>query len=210
MIHSYWSPDRPHLLIGLHNGIALCGERGVPRKQLTCTEQQITCKNCCEKYKTYGDGLGIPTFLKRDKNEPRPSASGGSTAVKEERRARFDKPKGLTDDEYDRLKDVFVPTHAERTVAPRAARELGVPYTPATPKAPGSPRQARQTRPAGSTGGKAADIVAMMRRPGGVTRDEVLKAMRWQAVSMQQQAAQCGVEIKIDKSRKPYRYSIKE
>ncbi|SRR6266702_5343628 len=191
MMHSYWSPDRPHLLEGLGTGIAMCGERGVPRKQLTCAEKQVTCKTCREKHKTYGDGLGVPEFLKRDKNEPRSESTDvRTTLVKEEHRSRFDKPKSLTDEEFDRLKNKLDPA-----AAPRA------PAAPATPRTP---------RPAGSAKGKASDIVAMMRRPGGVTRDEVLKAMGWQAVSMQQQAAQCGVEIKIDKSRKPYRYSIKE
>lgn len=208
MMHSYWAPDRPHLLEGVTTGIAMCGERAVPRKQLTCAKQQITCKTCREKHKTYGDGLGIPEFMKRDKNEaPRSGPSATRTALIEERRHRFDKPMSLTDEEYDRLKSQF----DRGTTATRAVREPGGSQDPAGPQAPSSPRQARPARShSPNPKGKAGDIVALMRRPGGVTREEVLKAMGWQAVSMQQQAAQCGVELKIDKSRKPYRYSVKE
>lgn len=64
-------------------------------------------------------------------------------------------------------------------------------------------------RPLGSGKGKALEVVAMMRRPGGVTREEVLTAIGWTAISMQQQAAAAGVELTIDKSRKPYRYMVK-
>lgn len=64
-------------------------------------------------------------------------------------------------------------------------------------------------RPPGSSKGKALEVVGMMRKPGGVTREEVLVAIGWTAISMQQQAAAAGVELTIDKSRKPYRYSVK-
>lgn len=64
-------------------------------------------------------------------------------------------------------------------------------------------------RPPGSGKGKAEEVVAMMRKPGGVTKKEVLKAIGWKAISFQQQAAQCGVTVEIDKSCDPWRYIVK-
>jgi hypothetical protein len=49
-------------------------------------------------------------------------------------------------------------------------------------------------------------IVALMRRPKGVTRAEVLELTKWPSVSMQQQAKAAGVKLKVDKSVRPFRY----
>jgi hypothetical protein len=53
---------------------------------------------------------------------------------------------------------------------------------------------------------KLAKIVALLKRPGGCTRDDVLKATGWMAVSMQQQARAAGIKLKVDDSQLPYRY----
>ena len=54
---------------------------------------------------------------------------------------------------------------------------------------------------------KSARIAAMLRRPSGCTRDDVLKATGWMAVSMQQQARAAGIKLKINKEQRPYRYA---
>src|ERR1700745_3096427 len=55
-------------------------------------------------------------------------------------------------------------------------------------------------------GSKLSIIGAMLRAENGCTREEVLQAMGWTAISMQQQAKALGVELRVDKSRKPFRY----
>jgi hypothetical protein len=54
---------------------------------------------------------------------------------------------------------------------------------------------------------KLAKIVALLKRPSGCTRDDVLKATGWMAVSMQQQARAAGIKLKINKEQRPYRYA---
>lgn len=44
--HLYWAFDRPHLLIGLNTGVALCGERGILKSRLTCISSAVTCRSC--------------------------------------------------------------------------------------------------------------------------------------------------------------------
>jgi hypothetical protein len=63
-------------------------------------------------------------------------------------------------------------------------------------KANGGPRK----------GSALAKVAGMLRRPGGCTREQVLKATKWSAVSMQQQAKAAGVKLKIDKSERPFTY----
>jgi Protein of unknown function (DUF3489) len=53
---------------------------------------------------------------------------------------------------------------------------------------------------------KAAKVVAMLKRASGCTREQVLEATGWKAVSMQQQATAAGLKLQIDDSEKPYRY----
>jgi len=54
---------------------------------------------------------------------------------------------------------------------------------------------------------KSAKVIAMLKRPSGVTREEVLKVTGWKAVSMQQVATNAGVKLKIDDSNgRPFRY----
>lgn len=53
---------------------------------------------------------------------------------------------------------------------------------------------------------KTAKVILLMKRPNGCTREEVLKATGWRAVSMQQLAASAGVKLKIDDKERPYRY----
>lgn len=77
-----------------------------------------------------------------------------------------------------------------------------------TSRQPGASRAPRQ--PSTSGKGKAFDIAALMRRPNGCTADEVLQLTGWKAVSMPQQAKLAGVELVIDKSKKPFRYMAKE
>jgi hypothetical protein len=46
---------------------------------------------------------------------------------------------------------------------------------------------------------KSAKIVAMLKRPSGVTRKAVLAATGWKAVSMQQMASNAGLTLKMEK-----------
>ena len=55
-------------------------------------------------------------------------------------------------------------------------------------------------------GSALAKVAGMLRRPGGCTREQVLKATGWTAVSLQQQAKAAGVKLKIDKSERPFTY----
>ena len=64
---------------------------------------------------------------------------------------------------------------------------------------------------AAKTNGKSKTqaVVALMRRPKGVTRKEVLALTEWSAVSMQQLATNAGVELKLEKiAGKPTVYRV--
>lgn len=56
-------------------------------------------------------------------------------------------------------------------------------------------------------GNKTAIIAALLTREGGCTSDDVKAATGWTAVSMPQQAKAAGLVLKVDKGRKPFRYS---
>lgn len=74
--------------------------------------------------------------------------------------------------------------------------------------APRQPKEPAERKPRTSVpGGNAAKIADMLKRKDGCTREDVLAATGWTAVSMQQQAKQAGLTLKVDKSRKPFRYS---
>ena len=49
--------------------------------------------------------------------------------------------------------------------------------------------------------------IAKMLQNGGCTREQVLKATGWKAVSMQQIAKSLGIKLKVDESKRPFRYS---
>ena len=76
---------------------------------------------------------------------------------------------------------------------------------------PGKPARAvravsgsgKQVRP----GSKLETIVGLLKRPGGCTREEVLEAVKWPSVSMNQQAAAAGLELKVAKVDGVKRYS---
>ena len=54
---------------------------------------------------------------------------------------------------------------------------------------------------------KVAKIAALLKRPIGVTRGQVLKATGWKAVSMQQQARAAGLKLRVESPKgKPYIY----
>lgn len=57
---------------------------------------------------------------------------------------------------------------------------------------------------------KSEIILALLKSKGGCTREEVLRATRWTAVSMQQQAKTLGVGLRVDKGSKPFRYFAEE
>jgi hypothetical protein len=48
---------------------------------------------------------------------------------------------------------------------------------------------------------KTQAVVALMRRPKGVTRKEVVALTEWSAVSMQQVAKAAGVKLKLEKAQ---------
>jgi hypothetical protein len=64
----------------------------------------------------------------------------------------------------------------------------------------------KKTNGGSKAGGKSAQVIALMQRPKGCTREEVLVLTGWKAVSMQQLATNAGVKLKIDDSERPYRY----
>lgn len=55
---------------------------------------------------------------------------------------------------------------------------------------------------------KTAVIVALMKRKDGVTRDQVLEATGWKAISMQQVAAKAHVRLKVDRKASPFVYRV--
>jgi hypothetical protein len=48
--------------------------------------------------------------------------------------------------------------------------------------------------------------VALLVRKEGTTREEILAATGWKAVSVQQVAKGAGLALRVDKGRKPFRY----
>ena len=56
--------------------------------------------------------------------------------------------------------------------------------------------------------GPTAKIESLLKRAGGCTQADVLKAVGWKAVSMQLMAARLGLKLNINKSQKPCRYSV--
>jgi len=64
-------------------------------------------------------------------------------------------------------------------------------------------REGRQVR----KGSKLARIVGLLKRPGGVTRKQVMEAVEWPSVSLNQQAAAAGIRLKVTKVDGVKRYS---
>lgn len=56
-------------------------------------------------------------------------------------------------------------------------------------------------------GTKLARIVGLLKRPGGVTRKQVMAAVEWPSISMNQQAAAAGIKLKVEKVDGVKRYS---
>jgi hypothetical protein len=59
-------------------------------------------------------------------------------------------------------------------------------------------------------GGKSAKVIALLQRPQGVTRKQILQVTGWKAVSVQALAKSAGVKLKIDKKVKgqPLTYRV--
>jgi hypothetical protein len=53
---------------------------------------------------------------------------------------------------------------------------------------------------------KTAVVLAMLRRPNGCTRAQVLSMIDWQAISFQQLAKAAGVKLRVDESKRPFVY----
>ena len=69
---------------------------------------------------------------------------------------------------------------------------------------PTKTKQAKKNTPRGDN--KTQKVIAMLKRASGCTREQVLKATSWKAVSMQQMAAAGGLKLKTDKSERPFVY----
>lgn len=95
-----------------------------------------------------------------------------------------------------------IPARPDTSDIPEAGKEFFDKATLRQPKEPAE-RKPRTSVP----GGNAAKIADMLKRKDGCTREDVLAATGWTAVSMQQQAKQARLTLKVDKSRKPFRYS---
>jgi hypothetical protein len=48
-VHLYHAYDRPYLLEELCTGMALCGEKAVVHRRLTCKLTYVTCPHCRER-----------------------------------------------------------------------------------------------------------------------------------------------------------------
>jgi len=64
----------------------------------------------------------------------------------------------------------------------------------------------KSAAPRAAKSGKSSQVIALMRRASGVTREEVLALTKWKAVSMQQLATAAGVKLKVDESKRPFTY----
>jgi hypothetical protein len=53
---------------------------------------------------------------------------------------------------------------------------------------------------------KTQAVAALMRRPKGMTREEVLALTQWPSVSLQAVAKAAGVKLRVDNKERPYRY----
>jgi hypothetical protein len=53
---------------------------------------------------------------------------------------------------------------------------------------------------------KTQAVAALMRRPKGMTREEVLALTQWPSVSLQAVANAAGVKLRVDNKERPYRY----
>ena len=58
--------------------------------------------------------------------------------------------------------------------------------------------------------GKNAELVALLTRKGGCTRDEILRVTGWVSVSVQAVAKKLGLVLTVDESSKPFKYHGKE
>jgi hypothetical protein len=95
-----------------------------------------------------------------------------------------------------------------KSAAPRKAapkQEPKVMTATATKKKPApKAKKAGAKKPTGEN--KTAQVMALMKRAKGVTREEVLELTGWKAVSMQQLARSAGVKMKVDESVRPFHY----
>lgn len=65
-------------------------------------------------------------------------------------------------------------------------------------------KTAKKAKRTGST--ISAQVIAMLKRKGGATREQILKVTGWKAISVQQVAAGQGVKLKINKDERPFHY----
>ena len=56
--------------------------------------------------------------------------------------------------------------------------------------------------------GAIGKIVSLLKQKRGTTREAILKATGWKAVSPKQVAEGAGLKLKTDKSERPYRYQV--
>lgn len=49
-IHLHWAWKKPHLLVGVTSGVAMCGLRGVSKHDLTSVPKYTTCTKCKVAY----------------------------------------------------------------------------------------------------------------------------------------------------------------
>lgn len=57
-------------------------------------------------------------------------------------------------------------------------------------------------------GNKTAKIIALLRRKDGATREQVLKATGWKAISMQQVTEKANVKLRVDRKVRPFVYKV--
>jgi hypothetical protein len=59
-----------------------------------------------------------------------------------------------------------------------------------------------------NTKSKTAVVLAMLKRPNGVTRQQVLSMVEWPSISMQAVAKAAGVKLRVDESKRPFVYRV--
>jgi hypothetical protein len=91
-----------------------------------------------------------------------------------------------------------------------AAKKSAKPATKKVAKKVAKPATKKVAKKSNGNGSnKTQQVLALMRRAKGVTREEVLKLTGWKAVSMQQLAKSTGVTLKVDDSERPFHYMAK-
>ncbi len=88
------------------------------------------------------------------------------------------------------------------------ARAVDKDYTMSKSPKKATARRANHKSTQAARGNKTAKIVALLKRKDGATREQVLKACGWKAISMQQVAEKAHVKLRVDRKARPFVYKV--